>query len=279
MNQIILSDNLEYLKTIPDGYIDFCYTDVPFNTKKHQKRNKIKTKISETGLVGFGGNKYERQNDGEYGSYNDNFDDYINFLRLRIIEIYRILKNTGSFYLHIDYRECAYVKVMIDQIFGRDNFLSELIWSFDYGGISRNKWTNKHNNILFYVKDKNNYTFNFNAIPRIPYLSPGLVGKEKAERGKIVKSVFWHTIVGTNSKEKQGYTSQKPIAILKPLIEVSSNPGDIVLDPFAGSGSLGIAAEELNRRFIMIDNNPQAFEIMKKRFKDRADYKISDKLF
>ncbi len=265
MNKIILADNLEYLKTIPDGYVDLIYTDVPFNSKKVQKRNKIKAEISETGLEGFGGNRYSRNTTGQYGSYNDNFDDYIKFLRPRMIEVYRVLKDTGSFYLHIDYRECAYVKVMLDEIFGRDNFRSELIWSFDFGGISRNNWTNKHNNILFYVKNKKHYTFNFDAIPRIPYLAPGLAGKEKAAKGKIVKSVFWHTIVGTNSKEKQGYATQKPIAILKPFIEVSSNPGDLVLDPFAGAGSLGEACGELNRQFIMIDNNPQAFEIMKKR--------------
>ena len=182
MYKIIQGDNLEILKTIPDNSVALIYTDPPFNTGHKQKRAAIKTIQSNDGLIGFGGNKYDRIDSGQYGSFNDNFDDYIGFLRSRIIEAYRILKDTGSFYLHINWRECAYVKVMLDEIFGRENFINEIIWAYDYGAKSKKKWSAKHDNILFYVKDKNHYTFNYDKIPRIPYLAPKLAGQEKAAR-------------------------------------------------------------------------------------------------
>ena len=269
MNQIILADNLEYLKTIPDNSIDLIFTDPPYNIGHTQKRPKISAKISENGLAGFGGNKYDRNIVGQYGSFEDNYDNFIDgFLKPRMIEAHRVLKNNGSFYVIMDYHEVHYLKVCLDGIFGRDNFLGEIIWSFEWGAKSKKKWSMKHNTILCYVKDKKNYTFNYDKVPRVKYKAPELAGKEKAAKGKTICSVWWNTIVGTNSKEKQGYATQKPIAILKPLIEVSSNPGDLVMDPFSGSGSFGMAAAELGRRFIMIDNNPQAAEIMERRLKE-----------
>jgi site-specific DNA-methyltransferase (adenine-specific) len=267
MNKIIFGDNLGILKTIPDNSIDLIYTDPPFNTKTKQTRNKIKAVLSDNGLVGFSGDKYNRVIEGQYGSFEDTFDDFIGFLVPRLKEAHRILKSNGSMYLHLDYREVHYIKVEMDKIFGRENFLGELIWAFDYGAISRKKWTMKHNNILYYVKDKDNYTFNFDKIPRIPYKAPGLAGPVKAARGKIIKSVWQETIVCTNSKEKQNYSTQKPLRILNRIVEVSSNPGDICLDFFAGSGSFGQACLNNNREFIMIDSNPEAINIMKKRLK------------
>ena len=267
MNKIIFADNLEYLRNMPDKCVDLCYIDVPFNTKKRQKRNKIKTILSDDGLIGFGGEKYKRNIAGEYGSYDDSFDDYLEFLVPRLKEGYRVLKSTGSFYLHINWREVHYIKIEMDKIFGRDNFLNEIIWFWDYGAKSKTKWSAKHDTILYYVKDINSYTFNYSFVPRIPYLAPKLAGVEKAAKGKAITDVWWHTIVGTNSKEKQGYATQKPVGILKRIVEVSSNPGDLCLDFFGGSGSFGAVCGETNRNFIMIDNNPQAFEIMKKRLK------------
>jgi site-specific DNA-methyltransferase (adenine-specific) len=197
--------------------------------------------------------------------FEDSFDNYLDFLIPRLKEAYRILKPNGTMYLHLDYREIHYAKIEMDKIFGRNNFLGEIIWAFDFGAISRKKWTMKHNNILYYVKNKDNYTFNFDKIPRVPYLAPGLAGFDKAAIGKIVKSVWFETIVGTNSKEKCNYATQKPLRILNRIVEVSSNPGDLCMDFFAGSGSFGEACKNLGREFILIDSNPEAIGIMKKR--------------
>jgi site-specific DNA-methyltransferase (adenine-specific) len=263
MNQIILADNLQYLKTLPDNYIDLIYIDPPFNTKKVQKREVTKSIRKEDGTIKTGGNRYKTISVSKAGSYNDTFDDYIGFLSPRLHEAYRILKPSGSLYLHIDYRESAYVTVLLDTIFGRENHTNTCIWNFDFGFKPKNKWANKHNDILYYRKDINNYTFNYDKIPRIPYLAPAFCGKEKAAKGKIVSDTWWHSIVGTNSKEKRNYTSQKPLGLLKRIVEVSSNPGDLCLDFFAGSGSFGKTCELTERNYILIDQNPQAIDIMK----------------
>ena len=267
MNKIILGDNLECLKLIPNNSIDLIYTDPPFNTNRIQKRSKIKAVLSEEGNVGFAGDKYKRNIEGQYGSFEDSFDDYVGFLKPRLEEAYRVLKSNGSMYLHLDCREIHYIKIEMDKIFGRDNFINEIVWSYDYGAKSKSRWSAKHDNILFYVKDKKNYTFNFDKIPRIPYKAPALVGPEKAARGKIVTDVWEETIVPTNSKEKQGYATQKPLRILNRIVEVSSNPRDLCMDFFAGSGSFGKACQNLERKCILIDSNPEAIRIMQKRLK------------
>lgn len=265
-NKIILADNLTYLKTIPDNSIALVYADPPFNTGRTQSRKAIQTTLSESGLTGFGGNKYERNDVGEYASFNDSFDDYIGFLKPRLNEVKRILAPNGSVYIHIDYREAHYVKILMDEIFGRDNFINEIIWAYDYGAKSKKRWATKHDNILFYAKDKNNYTFNYDKVPRIPYMAPKLAGPEKAAKGKAITDVWFHTIVPTNSREKCSYSTQKPLGILRRIVQVSSNPGDLCLDFFAGSGSFGMACAENDRKFIMIDNSEMAFNVMKKRF-------------
>jgi site-specific DNA-methyltransferase (adenine-specific) len=182
------------------------------------------------------------------------------------LEAYRILKQSGSLYFHIDFREAHYCKILLDEIFSRENFLNEIIWAYDFGGRAKDRWPTKHDNIFFYVKDAHNYTFNRQDIDRIPYMAPGLVGEEKAKKGKLPTDTWWHTIVGTNSKEKTGYPTQKPLGVLERIIRASSNHGDLVLDFFAGSGTTGAACLKLGRRFILVDNNPQAIEVMQKRF-------------
>jgi site-specific DNA-methyltransferase (adenine-specific) len=183
-----------------------------------------------------------------------------------LAEAYRVLKKDGSLYFHIDYREVHYCKILLDDIFGRDSFINEIIWAYDFGGRSKTRWPAKHDNILYYVKDPKHYTFNREEVDRIPYMAPGLVGKEKAARGKFPTDTWWHTIVGTNSKEKTGYPTQKPEGVLRRIVAASSNPGDIVLDFFAGSGTIGAVCLELDRRFILVDDNPQAIAVMRSRF-------------
>jgi site-specific DNA-methyltransferase (adenine-specific) len=265
-NKIILSDNLPVLRGLKSATVDLIYIDPPFNTGKTQGRTRIKTVRAEDGdRTGFQGRRYSTVRIGTK-SYRDSFDDYLEFLEPRLAEAYRVLAPNGSLYFHIDYREVHYCKLLLDSIFGRECFLNEIIWAYDYGARSKSKWPAKHDNILFYVKDPRRYIFHYEAMERIPYMAPGLVGPVKAARGKTPTDTWWHTIVPTNGKEKTGYPTQKPLGIIKRIIQTSSSKNGLVLDFFAGSGTTGAACLELGRQFILVDNNPEAMEVMVKRF-------------
>jgi site-specific DNA-methyltransferase (adenine-specific) len=265
-NRIYFGDNLPILRGLDSGSVHLIYTDPPFNTGKLQRRTRIRTVRSDNGdRTGFGGHRYATV-PLTTTAYADAFDDYLAFLEPRLREAHRVLAPHGTLYLHIDYREVHYCKVLLDSIFGRECFLNEIIWAYDYGARTRKKWPPKHDNILVYVKDPRNYTFNYHSIERIPYMAPGLVGADKASRGKTPTDVWWHTIVPTNSRERTGYPTQKPLGIVRRIVAASSNPGDVVLDFFAGSGTTGEACLELGRRFILIDNNEQAMQAMARRF-------------
>jgi site-specific DNA-methyltransferase (adenine-specific) len=265
-NYVYFRDNLPILQALPSESVSLIYIDPPFNTGKTQARTQIRTVRSEEGdRTGFAGRRYETVRVGSKG-YADLFDDFLGFLEPRLVEARRILTPNGSLYFHIDYREVHYCKVLLDGIFGRESFINEIIWAYDYGARTTKKWPAKHDNILWYAKDPENYIFNFDAIERIPYMAPGLVGPEKAARGKLPTDTWWHTIVPTNGKEKTGYPTQKPLGVIKRIVLASSKPGDTVLDFFAGSGTTGAACLELGREFILVDNNPQAMQVMTRRF-------------
>ncbi len=266
-NRIYLADNLSVLKTLSSASVDLIYIDPPFNTGRVQARTQIQAvRDDENGdRVGFQGRSYRTVSLGER-AYHDQFDDYLGFLEPRLIEARRLLKDNGSLYFHIDYREVHYCKVLLDGIFGRGSFLNEIIWAYDYGGRTKKKWPPKHDNILWYAKDPGNYIYNVDDIERIPYMAPGLVGPEKAARGKLPTDTWWHTIVPTNSHEKTGYPTQKPLGILRRIVQASSPRGGMVLDFFAGSGTTGAACLEAGRQFILIDDNPQALQVMAERF-------------
>jgi len=266
MNKIFFGDNLSLLKSLPSESIQLIYIDPPFNTGKQQARTQMKTvRDSDGDRTGFKGERYKTVRLGSRG-YADSFPDFLSFLEPRLEEARRLLAPNGSIYFHIDYREVHYCKILLDEIFGRESFLNEIIWAYDYGARSKKKWSAKHDNILWYAKNPNDYIFNYDAVERIPYMAPSLVGEEKAARGKTITDTWWHTIVSPTGKEKTGYPTQKPLGILRRIIAVSSNKGDMVLDFFAGSGTTGIAAHELGRRFILVDSNKQAIQVMKKRF-------------
>lgn len=270
-NQIHHGDNLEVLRTLPDAGVDMIYIDPPFNTGKHQTRTQIRTTASANGdRVGFQGRRFQTTKIGTR-SFADAYDDYLGFLEPRLEEAYRVLTGNGTLYVHLDYREVHYVKVLLDGIFGRASFLNEIVWAYDYGGRPKNKWPPKHDNILVYVKDPENYVFNYDAIDRIPYMAPGLVGPEKAARGKMPTDTWWHTIVPTNGREKTGYPTQKPLGIVKRMILASSHPNDVVLDFFAGSGTTGEACRQTGRRFMLVDESEEALKVMAKRFAGMAD--------
>jgi len=265
-NRIIHSDNLPVLEGLADESVDLIYIDPPFNTGKRQERRGLMTVADAEGgdRTGFQGKRYRTVEIGRSG-WEDSFDDFLAFIEPRLVEARRVLKADGSFFLHIDWREVHYCKVLLDGIFGRDSFLNEIIWAYDYGARSKKKWSAKHNNILWYAKDPKRYTFNFDAMDRIPYMAPGLVGPEKAKRGKTPTDVWWHTIVSPNGKEKTGYATQKPLGVLERIVKVHSRSGDLVLDFFAGSGTTGEAAAKNDRRFLLVDSNPEAIEVMKRR--------------
>lgn len=264
-NKIVLSDNLAFLRSQDTGISSLVYIDPPFNTGKRQERQRIKTVEDKNGdRTGYKGKRYKTTKLGTFG-YNDEFDDFQKFLRPRLEEAKRILSNDGSFFLHIDYREAHYCKIALDEIFGRTCFMNEIIWAYDYGARSTKKWSAKHDTIFWYVKNPKNYVFNFEEMDRIPYMAPGLVGPEKAARGKTPTDVWWHTIVSPNGKEKTGYATQKPLGIMERIIKVHSRRGDLVVDFFAGSGSTGEAAARNNRKFLLVDINPEAITVMQER--------------
>jgi site-specific DNA-methyltransferase (adenine-specific) len=264
--RIVLADSADVLPTLADGCADLIYVDPPFNTGRAQRRKRIRVVRDEEGgdRVGFQGRRYRSEPLPSAG-FDDRFDDLASFLEPFLREAHRILAPRGSFFLHLDCREVHYCKVVADAIFGRDAFRNEIIWAYDYGGRPRDRWPAKHDNILWYARDAEKHTFNYDAIDRIPYLAPGLVGPEKAARGKIPTDVWWQTIVPTQGREKTGYPTQKPLAILERIVRVHSNPGDLVVDFFAGSGTTGEAAARLGRRFLLVDSNPEAVEVMRRR--------------
>jgi site-specific DNA-methyltransferase (adenine-specific) len=264
--QIHCADNLAVLATLPAGSIDLIYIDPPFNTGHAQRRTQLSTVRADDGdRVGFQGRRYRTARLGSR-RFADRFDDYLGFLEPRLVEAHRVLAAHGSLYLHVDYREAHYCKLLLDDIFGREAFLNEIIWAYDFGGRPRDRWPAKHDTIFMYAKTPGEHVFNRDEIERIPYMAPGLVGPEKAARGKLPTDTWWHTIVATSGREKTGYPTQKPLGILRRIVQASAPPGGLVLDFFAGSGTTGAAALELGRRFILVDENPEALEVMARRF-------------
>ncbi len=268
MNRIIQGDNLSVLPGVPDAFARLIYIDPPFNTGKEQKRDRFRAIADEIKgkRTGFGGKSY-RTESVESGSYGDSYDDFLGFLMPRIEASLHCLTADGSLFVHLDWRESHHVKVALDTLLGRDRFMNEIIWAYDYGGRSKSKWSAKHDTILWYAIDPSSggYVFNFDEMDRIPYMAPGLVGKEKAARGKTPTDVWWHTIVSPTGKEKTGYATQKPLGVLDRVVAVHSRPGDLLVDFFAGSGTLGEAAARQGRDFVLIDESPEAIEIMVQR--------------
>lgn len=269
---VVFGDNLPVLRSLPAESFQLIYLDPPFNTGRTQRRSTVVTRRSSTGnRIGFKGQRYETIVERVLG-YDDSFAEYWGFLEPRLEEAWRLLTDSGTLYLHLDYREAHYAKVLLDALFGRECFLNEIIWAYDYGARTKKRWPAKHDTILVYVKNPASYYFNSEDVDREPYMAPGLITKEKAARGKLPTDVWWHTIVSPTGKEKTGYPTQKPLGILRRIITASSRPGDRVLDFFAGSGTTGAAAHELDRQFLLIDANPEAIAVMRTRFPDEVQF-------
>ena len=265
MNRILLGDNLPLLRAEPDASVTMAYLDPPFNTGGARTRRTLATVADPDGdRTGFAGRRYASRL-LEHSSYRDAFDDYLGFLEPRLREVRRLLAPHGTLYFHIDYREAHYCKLLLDELFGRECFLNELIWVYDYGAKPRRRWPAKHDTILVYVKDPARYLFDAEAVEREPYMAPGLVTEEQRARGKRPTDTWWHTIVSPTGREKTGYPTQKPEGIVRRMVQASSRPGDLCLDPFAGSGTLGAVAGALGRRYLLIDDSPEAVRVMRAR--------------
>ena len=258
-------DNLAVMSALPAESFQLIYMDPPFNTGRRQERQQLTTVQSDSGSrMGFQGKSYDAVKGTLYG-YDDDFADYWEFLEPRLVEAHRLLKDSGTLYLHLDYREAHYAKVALDSLFGRDSFLNEIIWAYDYGAKSTKRWPTKHDTILVYVKNPATYYFDSTAVDREPYMAPGLVSPEKVARGKLPTDVWWHTIVSPTGKEKTGYATQKPVGVLRRIIQASSAEGDRLLDPFAGSGTTGAAAVELGRSCVLIDSSADSIALIEQR--------------
>jgi site-specific DNA-methyltransferase (adenine-specific) len=268
VNRVLLGDNLPLLRELDDGCVGMAYADPPFNTGRRQVRRTLATTAAADGAAGdrtgFGGRRYATTVLAERG-YADAFDDYASFLEPRLRELRRVLAPEGTLYLHLDYREAHAAKLLLDDVFGPECFLNELVWAYDYGAKPRRRWPQKHDTILVYVRDPARYHFDAEAVDREPYMAPGLVTPEQRERGKRPTSVIWHTIVSPTGREKTGYPNQKPEGLVRRFVQASSRPGDLCLDPFAGSGTLGAVAAALGRRFLLMDSNPEAVAVMRRR--------------
>ena len=267
---VVEGDNLPVLRSFPSESFQVIYIDPPFNTGRTQRRQTLRTVQSKDGdRLGFKGQRYETIKE-RVSSYDDSFVDYWSFLEPRLEEGWRLLSESGTLYLHLDYREVHYAKVLLDAMFGRECFLNEIIWAYDYGARSKSRWPAKHDNILVYVKNPAKYFFDSSNVDREPYMAPGLVTPEKAAKGKLPTDVWWHTIVSPTGREKTGYPTQKPEGIVRRMVEASSRPGDWALDYFAGSGTLGAVCRKADRRFVLIDDNPEAIDVIEKRLEQGA---------
>jgi len=273
---IVEAENLAWLRAQPDEGYELIYVDPPFNTGREQKLRRLRTERDEEGgdRVGFGGRRYRSTVVGEQ-RYADRFDDYLGFLGPRLAEARRLLTAEGSLFVHVDPRESHYVKVRLDEELGRESFMNEIVWAYDYGARSKRKWSTKHDVIFWYVRDPRRYTYDYDAIDRVPYLAPKLVGPEKAKRGKTPTDVWWQTIVSPTGKERTGYPTQKPLAILERIVRVHSRPGDRVLDFFAGSGTTGEAAWRNGRSVVLVDENPEAIRVMERRLAEAAPRRLA----
>jgi site-specific DNA-methyltransferase (adenine-specific) len=284
-DRIIHADNLAVLPSLPDGYFTLVYLDPPFNTGRPQARQSTRhVRVTESDaaaaapstspgragtITGFAGQRYERIR-GDLLRYDDRFDDYWAFLEPRLAEAWRVLADDGTLYLHLDYREAHYARVLLDALFGRECFLNEIVWAYDYGAKAKRRWPTKHDTILVYVKNPDRYWFDSSAVDREPYMAPGLVTPEKAELGKLPTDVWWHTIVSPTGREKTGYPTQKPEGVLRRIVQASTREGDWVLDCFAGSGTTGAVAATLGRRFVLVDEHADAIAVMRRRFAEIA---------
>lgn len=232
INNVFYCDNMELLKKIPDESVDLIYCDILYGTGK------------------------------DFGDYQDLKCDrkvieehYIP----RIKEMHRVLKDTGCIYLQMDYRINHWIRCIMDDIFEYDNFVNEIIWKYGLGGSGKKEFAKKHDNLILYGKNKSKYTFNLQY-------EPATSNRMKGQYKKMT-SVWDIPNINNMAKERNGYSTQKPKALLERIIKASSNNGDIVADFYMGSGTSMVVAKELNRNYIGCDISENAVNITNERLK------------
>ena len=287
-NRLLLGDCLDVMKGMDTGSIDLIYSDPPYNTgvdwgefNDEWSPDDVKGEWlveleaahpSITLLI-----KIIMREKG-LGAWS-----YMAMILVRLFEMRRILKDSGSIYIHVDQGMSHYVKLGMDIIFGRHKFQNEIIWAYRTGGVSKSRFARKHDNIFFYTKTEK---YTFNESKEKSYVSAASAGmKAYGHKGKeymlmedeggvyrqVVMRDVWHIdATGTVSHERLGYPTQKPLELLKRIVAASSNEGDVVLDPFCGSGTTLLAAQSMNRRWIGIDKNPNAIRIAESRLHQRT---------
>ena len=264
---MIEADCGDVLPLLPEGAFELIYVDPPFNTGSQRRYRRLEVARDGDGdRVGFGGHRY-RSSERSVMDYADSYEDYLGFLVPKLTRARELLAPEGTLYVHLDYREAHYVKVALDRIFGRECFLNEIIWAYDYGAKPLRRWPAKHDTILVYVREAGRHLFDADAVEREPYMAPGLAGAAKAARGKRPTDTWWHTIVATSGRERTGYPTQKPEGVVRRIVAASSRPGGWCLDFFAGSGTLGAVCAQLGRHYVLVDSNPQAVAVMRERLR------------
>jgi DNA modification methylase len=326
LNKIICGDNLEMLREIPSESVDLCYIDPPFFTSRNYE---VIWNDGEE-LRQFGDRWVTENKDGS-GRASKDINVYLEFMEPRIREIYRVLKPTGSYYVHCDWHADSYLRVLCDKIFGYDKLQGKIVWERTKTASVKGAFKNNYDSILYYTKSSN-YTFNtqyeelmsqkgfkedeFGSFADQPCIQNGLNngdnkryfplekreiilpddkkwlisqetidlgegfiwtkgGNPRRKRylkdGKPCSSIWLDMIMHNSSKERLGYPTQKPEALLERIIQASSNKGDIVLDAFCGCGTTLAVAKKLKRQFIGIDVSPTACRLVANRIKVRVD--------
>jgi DNA modification methylase len=270
--QLILGDNLSVMAALLpkyEGRINLVYADPPFFTNR-----KFNARI------GRGEDSRKPDEWKLTHGYQDNWidlDEYLDFLYQRLSLMYRLLAPNGTLYLHLDWHADAYARLILDELFGAENFLNEIIWTYHGPSPIRTAFNRKHDTILSYVKGKD-YTFNADAV-REPYnqntvntfKSSSKAGFGKVpnlERGKVPEDWWYFPVVARLHNERTGYPTQKPNALVERIILASSNPGDLVADFFCGSGTTPYVAAKNGRKFIACDENPSAIHTARCRLLD-----------
>ena len=260
---IYCGDNLDWMRQFPDEFVDLCYIDPPFFSDRYYE------------VIFKDGQEIRAFEDRWKGG----IEHYVEWMRERVFEIHRLLKRTGSFYLHCDYHASHYLKVMCDGIFGQAQFQNEVVWYYRGAGVSPRRYGRRHDTILFYAKGEE-WTFNVDDI-REPYAEATVerfqhyIGNVRRDRdygeqklhpkGKHPDDVWQIQPIAPSAKERLGYPTQKPETLLERIVTASSDPEDLVFDPFCGCGTTLAVAHLLKRSWLGIDVSPTACKLIKQR--------------
>ena len=300
-NKLFVGDNLDVMRGLNSGSVDLIYLDPPFNSKRIY-----------SAPIGVGKGKKKKEVTASFHdiwTWNDDVDErllaysdkhadlfsyiqitgkihgaamkaYLTFMAQRVIEMHRVLKDSGSLYLHCDPTANGYLRILLDCVFGKNNCRNEIIWHYQTGGASKRHYSKKHDVVFFYSKSEN-YHIDFSNV-RVPRTEKSLARAQNPKGARIaaedidkIPTDVFVDIQALNpmAKERTGYPTQKPLALLNRIIKASSNEGDVVMDPFCGCATTCVAAQNLHRNWIGIDISDKAVELVTERLSYTDDVK------